>query len=167
MNYEFNGLPLHILLVHGVVVLLPLAALCTILTVLWPVARRRLGIVTPIMGLVQLILVFVAQQAGEWLLVRVGRTALITAHADQGLALLPWAWGLFGVSVLAWLWHRFAVGAFLVRRFGKSTARILTVVAVLVALAVCVGATIDVVVVGEAGARAIWQGSFSPTPVHS
>jgi len=166
MSYEFNGLPLHILVVHAVAVLMPLAALCTVLAVLWPSGRRRLGIITPILGLVQLILVFVAQQAGEWLLARVGQTPRITAHADDGLTLLPWAWGLFAASVLAWLWPKLGVGRRLRKRFGDTTARILILVAGILILAVCVGVTVDVVMVGEAGARAVWQSSFSQVPVH-
>ncbi|WP_233625292.1 hypothetical protein [Actinoplanes sp. ATCC 53533] len=38
-----NGLPAHILLVHAIVVLLPLAALLLVLTAVWPAARRRLA----------------------------------------------------------------------------------------------------------------------------
>jgi hypothetical protein len=33
-----NGLPAHILLVHAIVVLLPLAALLLVLTAVWPAA---------------------------------------------------------------------------------------------------------------------------------
>ena len=39
----FNGLPLHILLNHFIVVLGPLTAILAILCVVWPAARRRLG----------------------------------------------------------------------------------------------------------------------------
>ena len=52
---EFNGLPLHILIVHAVVVGIPLAALLTVLSAVWPAARRRLGIVTPIVALFALV----------------------------------------------------------------------------------------------------------------
>ena len=50
MPDEFNGLPIHILLVHAVVVLVPLAALLTMLSAVWPAARRRIGIITPLSG---------------------------------------------------------------------------------------------------------------------
>ena len=52
---EFQGLPTHILLVHAVIVLVPIAALLTVLSAVWPAARRRLGIITPLVGLVALI----------------------------------------------------------------------------------------------------------------
>ena len=51
MEYEVNGLPLHVLLVHFIVVGVPLAALLTVLSALWPAARRRLGIITPLVAL--------------------------------------------------------------------------------------------------------------------
>jgi len=57
MVEEINGLPAHVLLVHAVVIVIPLAALLTVLSALWPAARRRLGIVTPIVALIALILV--------------------------------------------------------------------------------------------------------------
>ena len=38
-----NGLPAHVLLVHAIVVLLPLAALLLVLTAVWPAARSRLA----------------------------------------------------------------------------------------------------------------------------
>ncbi|NVM98039.1 hypothetical protein [Arthrobacter sp. SDTb3-6] len=71
MNYEFRGLPLHILLVQAVVVTLPVAALCTVATTLWPAVRRRPGLATPALHLPGLALVFITQRAGEWLLLRV------------------------------------------------------------------------------------------------
>ena len=66
--------PLHVLIVHAVVVFIPLAALLTVLSAVWPAARRRLGIVTPIVALLALILVPFAANAGEWLQARVCRT---------------------------------------------------------------------------------------------
>lgn len=52
-----NGLPAHILLVHAIVVLLPLAALLLVLTALWPAARRRLAGPNAILSLLVLALV--------------------------------------------------------------------------------------------------------------
>ena len=42
MDYVISGLPLHVLVVHGTVVIVPLAAVCTVLSIVWPAARRRL-----------------------------------------------------------------------------------------------------------------------------
>ncbi|PYI66277.1 hypothetical protein CVV68_14730 [Arthrobacter livingstonensis] len=158
MNYEFNGLPLHILLVHAVVVALPVAALCTAATMLWPTARRRLGMATPLLGLVCPALVFVTQQAGEWLLLRVGHTPAILAHANDGRTLLPWAWALLGASLAAWLWHRVSMQKRIAVHLGTGWGRTAAVLLIVAVLAVCAGATADVVVTGEAGSRAVWGG---------
>lgn len=55
MNWIFNGLPMHPLLVHLAVVLVPLSSLLLVLHVSWPAARRRLGWVTPAVALAALI----------------------------------------------------------------------------------------------------------------
>lgn len=158
MSYEFNGLPLHILLVHAVIVMVPLAALCTVATLLWPAARRRLGAATPVLGLAAVVLVFFTQQAGDWLLARVGHTSAILAHAADGRTLLPWAWGLLAASLAAWLWHRLSIWARLAARWGTGWSAGVACVFMAAVLAVCVGITADVVVIGEAGTRAVWGG---------
>src|SRR5664279_1628894 len=100
MPEEVSGLPLHVLLVHAVIVLIPIAALLTVLSAVWPAARRRLGIVTPLVGLVTLILVPITTNAGEWLLARVHSTPLIQEHADLGTSMIGFAVGLAGASVV-------------------------------------------------------------------
>ena len=49
------GLPAHPLIVHATVVLVPLGALLVLLHAVWPAARRRLGVVTPLVALVGLV----------------------------------------------------------------------------------------------------------------
>jgi len=158
MNYEFDGLPLHILLVHAVVVMLPLAALCTAATMMWPWARRRLGLATPVLGLLTPALVILTQRAGEWLLVRVANTPAIVAHANDGRTLLPWAWALCGASVAAWLWHRLSVPQLLARKIGRRLGWAATFVLAAAVLFVCAGMLADVAIIGEAGSRAVWGG---------
>ena len=79
---EINGLPVHVLVVHAVVALVPLAALLTVLSAVWPAARRRLGIVTPLVALLALGAAFAAQEAGEWLQARVPSSPLIIEHTE-------------------------------------------------------------------------------------
>lgn len=158
MNYEFDGLPLHILLVHAVVVMLPVTALCTAATMLWPGARRRLGVITPLLGLLCVPLVILTQKAGEWLLQQVRQSPAILAHANDGRTLLPWAWALFGASAAAWCWHHFSVRAWLARRIGPTAGWMVTALFALLVLGVCAGVSMDVVVIGEAGSRAVWGG---------
>jgi hypothetical protein len=160
MDYEFAGLPLHVLLVHFVVIVVPLAALCTVLTAAWPAARRRLGIVTPIIALAALISVPITTAAGEWLEARVGNTPLILAHAALGRTLLPWAIATFVVAAVQWVWFRFGSS----RVPGRPARVTLTAVLALAVAVVAVGSVVTVVRIGESGSRAVWTGSFTPTP---
>ena len=165
MEYEINSLPLHVLLVHATVVFVPLAALCVALTLLWPAARRRLGIATPLIALLALVLVPVTQQAGHWLFLRIDQTPLAVEHMRLGDMLLPWVVGLFAAALGLWLWFRYGTTAAASsrRRLGAGYRVIAAVVAVAV-LAVCAGATVAVVLTGESGARAVWEGAYSEPP---
>lgn len=167
MDYEFNGLPLHVLLVHFVVVVVPVAALCTLLAAAWPAARRRLGIVSPIIALAALIAVPITTQAGEWLQARVGHTELVAAHAALGTTLLPWAIATFLVAAVQWFWFRFVNAPdarFASRVPGTTARRIITIALAVVVVILAVGSVITVVQIGESGVRAIWTGSFTPNP---
>ncbi|MBT2520314.1 DUF2231 domain-containing protein [Arthrobacter sp. ISL-28] len=163
MDYVVSGLPLHVLLVHGTVVIVPMAAVCTVLSIVWPEARRRLGIVTPLLALAALVMVPITQQAGEWLLQRVDTTPAITTHSNLGATLLPWVIGVFLVAMAQWLWFRYgATQADGIRRkLGTAGSRIAGAVAVVLVLVLCGGTVYKVVEIGEAGSRAVWEGSFS------
>jgi len=162
---EVNGLPIHVLLVHFVVVLVPLTAIAAVLVPVWPAARRRLGIVVPLLALADLILVPVVMEAGQWLQARVPSTPLILAHAALGMTLLPWVIALFVYSVLQWGWFFFFDRPDSPRRPAATVRRVVIVVLTVVGLVIAVGTIVDVVLIGEAGSRAIWQNSFSPTPL--
>ena len=160
MPGEFQGLPLHVLLVHGVIVLIPLAALLTVLSAVWPAARRRLGIFTPLVGLAALISVPVAAEAGEWLYERVFITPLIQEHADLGSTMKWFAIGLFVASLLAW-----GVPVLLARRSTQPPPPWIGVVVAIVAVVLSGVAVVQVVRVGEAGSRAVWTNSFCAEPL--
>jgi hypothetical protein len=85
-----GGSPAHILLVHAVVVLVPLAGLLLVLVTTWPAARTRLTLPTAVVAVGSLVAVPLATSAGESLEHRVPRTALLTAHTALGDTLLPW-----------------------------------------------------------------------------
>jgi len=157
---EVNGLPLHILVVHAVVVLIPLAALLTVLSAVWPAARRRLGIITPLAGLAALILVPVATNAGQWLQSRLHNTPLISAHVDLGGTMLWFAIGLFVASLLAW-----GVPTLLNRQSRQAPPPWVGVVVAVVAVALAGASVVQVFRVGESGSKAVWTGNFCPNPV--
>ncbi|WP_412538765.1 DUF2231 domain-containing protein [Longispora sp. K20-0274] len=172
-----NGLPAHVLLVHVIVVLLPLAALLLAVTAWWPVARRRLAGPNALLALAVLGLVPVTTDAGEWLEHRVGPSELVRAHAELGDTAI---WAAVPVAVLALIvWWRQREAAFSMvppgpaeaqdgtvrpRRtvLAPGSAAVGVVIAVLSVMAAA-GAVYDVYRIGDSGAQASWQGNFSQT----
>ncbi len=159
MEYEVNGLPLHVLVVHFMVVGVPLAALLTVLSALWPAARRRLGVITPLVALGVLILTPVAVEAGEWLAARLHPTPLITAHVDVGSTMIWFSVALFVAALLAW-----GVPTMMARRSGGPPPWVGVVVAI-IAVVVAGAAVFQVYRVGDSGSKAVWTGNFCQVPV--
>ena len=149
------GLPTHAIVVHATVVLLPLAALVVLLHAFWPEARRRLGIVTPLLAGAALVLEPLTTESGEGLEHAVGETALVERHAELADGMLPWAIALFVVAVGLWLLDR--------RRARPSNAepRWLPIVASVLAVVAVLGTVQQIVRVGHAGAEATWSGVVS------
>lgn len=156
------GIPVHALVVHAVVVLAPLVALLLVLVAVSEKLRARIGIALPLLATVTAISGFVAKESGEALERRLAENDLIEAHAELG-DVLPII--LIGVAVLTWViylvWRRTPRDAETAARKPSGLLRILLVVGVLAA----VGLTVDVVLVGHSGAKAVWQGVGSqPAP---
>ena len=162
MINEVNGLPAHVLLVHVVVVLIPLAALLTVLAAVWPAARRRLGIITPLAALAALVIVPITTNAGEWLEARLPSSPLISEHIGLGVQMIWFAIGLFVASLLAW-----GVPTLIVRRTKQAPAPWVGVVVAVVAVVLAGAAVFQVFRVGESGSRAVWTGNFCPVPYNS
>ncbi len=146
--YEVNGLPAHPLLVHAVVVLLPLAALLTILHALWPAARARLGIMPTVLSAFATVLVPVTTAAGKALATQRGLAALPAVRHHEELAdqILPWAIALTVVALGNWWW----------RRRSSLTPRWLSIAVPVVTVLVSAGVVAVLVRAADAGARATW-----------
>lgn len=159
----FRGLPAHPLLVHAVVVLLPLAALALVLHAFWPAARRRLGVVTPLLALVVLVLVPITTHAGEELKDSLGADSnpLVRRHEQLADQILPWSIALFVLAAAQWWWTGPGVRV-LAGRDGAAASgaarRWVGIALAVVGLVVAVGATVVLLRAGEAGARATWGG---------
>ncbi|MEJ3403122.1 hypothetical protein WDJ51_00090 [Rathayibacter sp. YIM 133350] len=164
-GYSLAGLPLHILLVHVAVILIPVAAVIVLLAAVWPRARRWFGILTPIAGLLAAALVPIVTQAGAWLQDRLPDAPLIQAHAALGDTLWPWTLALGILSVLVYGWYRYAER----RRDNESPSplarRVIAIVLAVAAVVVVPAGIIGTIVIGESGSRAVWEGSFSEDPV--
>jgi hypothetical protein len=176
-----NGLPAHVLLVHAVVVLVPLAALLLVVAALWPAARRRLGLATPVLAVVALLSVPPAKEAGEWLERHVPNDPLVQHHVQYGDAVLPWVLGLAVVACGLWAMgvasdrrdrpaadatglveRGHGVVARAVPAWAAGTAAL--VVAAVLAVGLGVGSFVAVYRAGDSGARAAWHGQVSSAP---
>ena len=144
-----RGLPVHALVLHGAVVLVPMAALLTVLVAL--IGRWRPRGAWPVVALNALTLatVFVATQSGQELQSRLPSNEQISEHAERGNAMTLFALGLMAASVLVAL----------VRR--RSGAVVMAVGALAVVAAAA--ATVWVVLVGDSGSTAVWKDVISST----
>ena len=157
----FRGLPAHVLIVHAVVVLVPIAAVAVLALAVRPAWRRTYG---PLVGLVTtcaLLAVVAARQSGIWLRGRLDYPDGDFRHGELGERVIWYA-------VPFWL---LTIGFLVLERrrasappqpdadgSGSTRARqpwpvlALAVAAVLVGL----GTTAQVVRTGESGVESVW-----------
>jgi uncharacterized membrane protein len=149
MPETVGGIPLHPLVVHAVVVLIPLAALGVIATAIVPRWRSRFGILVVGAAAVATAMVPVATQTGELLEERVAETELIEKHAELGEGVLYTAVPLLIVAIALW---------WLGRRIeqGRPAPRWLSLTVPVVGVAVAIAAIVQMVLVGHSGAEAVW-----------
>jgi hypothetical protein len=145
------GLPVHALVIHGVVVLLPLMAVVTMAVAFRPSWR---AVATPwVLGadVVVYLMTFAAAESGEELKARLGVSGeAIDTHLDYG-TWLPWiALGLVAAAALLW----FSV------RYRAALLPVALVAVVVTGLA----AIVWTVLTGDSGARAVWEDVVSNTP---
>lgn len=148
-TWQIGGLPLHPLLVHAAVVLVPLAVAAVVLAQFWPAARRRLGAVTPLAAIAVAVVVPLTLLAGLQLKEVVGPLPRVLRHEGYGRALLPWTLALAALAVVQWWWFRVE------RTPDRRAVRIVLAVATVV---IGAGTIVAVVLAGDSGARAVWEG---------
>ena len=163
MSWSFNGLPLHPLFVHAVVMLVPIASIAAVLGTVWPAARRKLGIVTPILTLAAAASAAFTMQAGEYLQEHVTETKLIQAHTSGAETVPPWMIFMAVAVWGQWYWYRLqakreAAGQAPV--LSASLSRATTWALATLVIVSAVGATTIIVLVGDAGAKAVWDSTF-------
>lgn len=153
LDWEFAGLPLHPLFVHGAAVLIPIGALMLGITAAWPAAARKLTFLTPVVGAAAAAFAVLAHVSGEWLEMQVTATAAIEEHTSQAELMNPAALALAIMSIGLWLWQRYSRPP---RDLLPRTRRVVDVFLGFASLVVAVTATVIVVFVGDSGARAVW-----------
>ena len=153
-----NGIPVHPLVVHAIVVLLPLAMLGTVAIAVRPRWRVTYGPLVVGSALVATILCPVATSSGEALEERVGEPE---EHAELGESLVWFAVALVVLSAaLVYLQRRADRAAAADASAASSRSTLLTVVAVLAVVA-GLATTVQVYRVGESGAKAVWEDAVS------
>jgi hypothetical protein len=149
MPNSFYGLPLHPLIVHATVVMIPLAALTVLLSVLSSRFRTWAGPLPVGLSLIGVILVPLSTSTGETLKDHVPHTALLEKHTHMADGLLPWMIGLLVISAASYWIHRRT-------KSGTSVAKPLVAAVTVLALAAVVGTTVQVARIGHSGAKAAW-----------
>lgn len=150
-----SGIPLHPLVVHAVVVLVPLAVLGTLTIALWPAARRRYGWLVVVLTAVATACIPIATSSGEQLERRLVSTELIRRHTHLGGQLLVFVVGLLVVTTaLVWIDHRHRRDVPGAAQNGPPAAITIVLVVLVVALGIVSG--VQVVRIGDSGARAVW-----------
>lgn len=153
-----TGLPVHPLVVHFAVVLLPLAALVQIALVFLPRWRARYAMPTLLVLAAGTAAAFAAKESGEALARRMGTPA---SHAFWGDVTPIVALALLVVTaVWWWLQRRDAAAA---ARSGGAGAGLPTVVSGGLSAALALAAVVLSVIVGHTGATAAWAGRLDTT----
>ena len=139
------GLPVHPLLVHATVVIVPLAALTVLLSAVWPRFRSWAGWGPLALAVAAVVLTPLSTSSGEELEHRIGHSSAVEKHAELGDMLIWWVVPLAVLAAVLYWWQRSS-------RPGKALAVVVAVLPVLVA----VGTLVQVVLIGHSGAESAW-----------
>ncbi len=140
------GLPVHVLVVHAVVVLLPLASLGAVLVSLLPRFSRRFAVLVVVLAWCAVPAAFVAKGSGEQFAERVG---LPQPHAQLGDVLPIFALAFALAILVFWLFDRGIPG----NRTRPWWLKCLAIAVMLIAVAT----TWWTIRVGHSGAEASWS----------
>lgn len=157
---EIAGLPLHPLLVHATVVLVPLAAVSAIVFATVPGWRWLTRWPTTVLAVLAVVLAWLTRLSGEALVEsRPVLEPLVEDHEELG-ELLAWVVIPFAALVLLAAWSLAGATALASGRGGRGS-RIPAVGRVVPALVVlgALGVLALVVLAGDSGARAVWGSS--------
>ena len=163
MPWFIGGLPLHPLVVHATVVLVPLAVLGALAIVVFPRARRRYGSLVVVTAVVATVCTVLAEQSGEALEHTLPRNPAIEAHAAAGDYLKLWMAPLMIAVAIFVLMHRRADRTARLEVSGTTSAlalagrqRVLAVGVAVVTVVLALGTALVVFQTGDLGAHAVW-----------
>jgi len=176
-----SGLPVHPLIVHAVVVLVPVAVLGATTIALWPAARRRWGIPVAVVTALAATSIPLATSTGEGLEHNLPRTPAISVHSELGDQLLVFVAPLVVAVVALVVLDRWrtgpgpgthaaagsraeAPGGMSVPR-RRTPPRVLMAAVGVVTVVLATVSAVQVVRIGDSGARAAWGDlHYAPQP---
>lgn len=138
-----NGLPLHPLVVHAPVVLVPLSGVLALLMVVLPRFSQRFGPLVAVLAWAAAGSAYLAKQTGELLREEIGRVSRL--HVDSGEVMPYFAVGQAGLITVLW-WAD--------RRGGRG---ILGMLVALLTVVAALAAGYWVYRTGDSGARSVWR----------
>ncbi|MFI5712191.1 DUF2231 domain-containing protein [Kribbella sp. NPDC051620] len=163
MFERFGDLPLHVLVIHLTVLVLPVAALTAIVYAVVPKWRWLLRWPTLVLGVGSLVCAFVAKESGEAFVAAVPQLQpLVKIHQDRG-DLLFWfvlVFALVAVAAFLLLTGPSALASGKGAKATKSRPLELITSAAIVVIGVIV--IIQTIRTGDAGAKAVWDGQLPP-----
>ncbi|MFT6973324.1 MAG: flagellar basal body-associated protein FliL [Pontimonas sp.] len=145
----FTGLPLHPLIIHIVIVMLPLAALAMIVVMVFPRLRKPYLPVALGASVIATASAYVAAQSGKALQERVGWPGV---HAELGDIVFPLT-ALFTLASIVWA---------VISRPKKPAAVWITHVVAVAVVSLAVAAITFLVLAGHSGAKAAWEDRIAP-----
>jgi hypothetical protein len=163
MFERFGDLPLHVLVIHAAVVVLPVAALTAIAFAVVPKWRWLLRWPALLLGLAGLVVAFVAKESGEAFLAAIPELEpAVKLHQDRGDLLF---WFVVGFAVLVVVAFLLLAGpSALASGKGAKATKSKPLEWVLSAAVVVVGVVViyQTIRTGDAGAKAVWDGQLPP-----
>jgi hypothetical protein len=161
MFERFGDLPLHVLVIHAAVVVLPLAALAGIAFAVVPQWRWLLRWPVLLLGLGTFVLAYVAKESGEAFIA--ANTALaqtVKVHQDRGNLLFWYALAFAVVALVAvvLLPGPSPLASGKGAKAGGNRIVNLVISAAFVVVAVLVA--VQTVLTGHSGATAVWSGTL-------
>ena len=149
MPESVGGVPIHPLVVHAVVVLIPLTALGVVVLSVVPKWRPRYGALVATAGVISGALAPVAKLSGENLKATVGETDAVTRHADLGTTVLYGAVPLAVIAVVLWWLGRRA-------EHGQPAPRSVSLLVGVIGVVIAMAATVQIILIGHSGSEAVW-----------
>lgn len=163
MFERFGDLPLHVLVIHAAVLVLPVTALVAIVFALVPKWRWLLRWPTLLLALASLALAFVARESGKAFVAAIpDLQKLVALHEERGNLLFWFVLIFLAVAIAAFLLlggpSQLASGK------GAKATKSKPLELVVSAAVVVVGVLViwQTIRTGDAGAKAVWDGQLPP-----